>query len=197
MLLDDISGVEASARETMMPYWENIMRGDSGSSSGGDEAQPAIDGLWDPVSAQEIRKTLPASTTSSGPDGLSARLLRRIPLGILVRILNIIIWCGKAPTYLLESVTSLIPKKANAGLPSDFLSVSSVLIRTLHKVLAIRMADKIKLDQRQRAFKPTDRCSDSVFLLDLVLRYHHCHKPLFMASLDIAKAFDSVSHSTI
>jgi len=71
-------------------------------------------------------------------------------------------------------------------------------MRTLHKILATRMGHNICLDQRQRAFRPTDGCSDNIFLLDMVLRYHHrSHKPLFMASLDIAKAFDSVSHKTI
>ncbi|KMQ90397.1 r2 protein [Lasius niger] len=60
------------------------------------------------------------------------------------------------------------------------------------------MASLIHLDQRQRGFRLTDGCSNNVFLLDLTLRHHHRHhKPLFMTSLDIAKAFDSVSHNTI
>nr|XP_012215484.1 PREDICTED: uncharacterized protein LOC105667926 [Linepithema humile] len=55
--------------------------------------------------------------------------------------------------------------------------------------------EHIRLGQRQRAFRPTDGCSDNIFLLDLVLRYHYKrHKSLYMASLDIAKAFDSVAH---
>lgn len=54
------------------------------------------------------------------------------------------------------------------------------------------------MDQRQRACRPTDGCSDNVFLLDLVLRYHHNkHKLLFITSMDIAKTFDSVTHRTI
>ena len=36
---------------------------------------------------------------------------------------------------------------------------------------------------------------DIVFLLDLILKYHHTHhKPMFIASVDVAKAFDTVSH---
>lgn len=133
-------------------------------------------------------------------DGLSARLLRRVPYGILVRILNIILWCGRVSTHLLESTTTLIPKKSNAHLPSDFrpITVSSVIIRTLHKILATRLANIIEFDQRQRAFRPTDGCSDNVFLLDMLLQQKHKqHKPLFMASLNMAKTFGSVSHQTI
>ncbi|KAL0103868.1 hypothetical protein PUN28_017905 [Cardiocondyla obscurior] len=57
---------------------------------------------------------------------------------------------------------------------------------------ATRMSNLLKFDQRQRAFRPTDGCSDNVFLLDLLLRFHSKnHKPLYTASIDIAKAFDS------
>jgi len=101
---------------------------------------------------------------------------------------------------LLESLTTLIPKISRAKMPAEFrpITISSVLIRTLHKILAMRMANSISLDQRQRAFRATDGCSDNVFLLDMISRYHHTrHKPLFVASLDIAKAFDLVPHDTI
>lgn len=101
---------------------------------------------------------------------------------------------------MLDSITTLIPKKSGASKPADFrpITVFSFITRTLHKILASRMSRLIKFDQRQRVFRPTDGCSDNVFLLDLILRYHHKHhKFLYIASLDIAKAFDSVSHTTI
>ena len=200
MLLDDISGVRTPPKETMVPFWKAIMSSDIDTSPGKEPSRPLIEDLWAPITEVEIKNALPAGTTSSGPDGLAARFLRKIPIEVLLRIFNIILWCEKAPTYLLESFTTLIPKKSNAQDPADFrpITVSSALIRTLHKVLATRMGRLVQLDQRQRAFRPTDGCSDNVFLLDLILRYHHRHnKPLFVASLDIAKAFDSVSHKTI
>lgn len=200
MLLDDITGVQVPPKEVMVPFWETIMTGGVSISPGMEAPNPTVDGLWTPITALEIKKALPANTTSAGPDGLSAILLRKVPMEVLERVLNLILWYGKAPTHLVKSTTTLIPKKTNARLPSDFrpVTVSSVLIRPLHKVLATRMARLIHLDQRQRAFRPTDGCSDNVFLLDMILRYHHrYHKPLLVASLDIAKAFDSVSHDTI
>lgn len=200
MLLDDISDVRAPQKEEMVPSWEAIMKNDTNKAPGGDECRLVIANLWAPITMNETRKALPANTTSAGPDGLTARLFKKVPLNITTRILNILMWCSKAPEFLLESFTTLIPKKSHATLPADFrsITVSSVIMRTLHKVLASRMAREIKLDQRQRAFRPTDGCSDNIFLLDLILR--HCHvrnKPLFMASLDIAKVFDSVSHAAI
>ena len=56
----------------------------------------------------------------------------------------------------------------------------------------------ISLDERQREFRATDGCADNVFLLDLILRHHHTrHKSLYIASIDVAEAFDSVAHSAI
>jgi len=39
----------------------------------------------------------PVNTTSAGPDGLTARLLKKVPNGILCCILNLILWCERAP----------------------------------------------------------------------------------------------------
>lgn len=200
IILDDITGVKAPPKEVMVPCWKAIMTAKEDSAPGGMAKKPVIKELWSPITCDEVKAAKPPSTTAAGPDGVSARLIRKMPNEVLCRILNIIMWCGQAPQQLLQSITILIPKKSGATEPGDFrpLTISSVIIRTLHKVLAKRMAKSITLDQRQRAFRKTDGCSDNIFLLDLILRHHHAkHKPLFMASLDLAKAFDSVTHKTI
>lgn len=199
MILNDITGVKPPSSEVMVPFWRAIMTVDDDTSPGVTDVEPVAPNLWSPITPDEIRRAMPASTTSSGPDGLSARMLKKVPASILCRIFNLIMWCQQSPTYLLQSVTTLIPKKSGASLPSEFrpITVSSVLTRALHKIFASRLAG-VKLDPRQRAFRPTDGCSENVFLLDLVLRHHReKHRPLFVASLDIAKAFDSVTHNTI
>lgn len=202
MILNDITGVVYPSKENMVPYWREIMTAPKDCSPGimEDRTRPVIKELWSSIQESEIKKAMPNNSTAPGPDGISVRLAKKIPMEVLVRMLNIVLWCGKMPKKLLESVTTLIPKKSEAGSPADFrpISVASVLVRVLHRILASRLSRYVHLDQRQRAFRPTDGCSDNVFHLDLVLRQHHKqHKPLFMASLDIAKAFDSVSHKTI
>ncbi|KAL0103799.1 hypothetical protein PUN28_017836 [Cardiocondyla obscurior] len=199
-LLDDISEVKTPSKEVMVPFWQTVMTSGEDVTPGCGKKRQEVKELWSPVTVEEIKNSKPANTTSAGPDGVTARLIKKMSNNLLARILNLIMWCGKAPTYLLQSITTLIPKKAKANLPADFrpITVSSVIIRTLHKVLATRMSNLLKFDQRQRAFRPTDGCSDNVFLLDLLLRFHSKnHKPLYTASIDIAKAFDSVSHNAI
>lgn len=200
MLLNDVNEVKYPSKDIMVPFWEKVMTAGEDISPGGTELRPILHNLWAPIQQKEIRKALPANTTASGPDGVTARLLKKVPTTILCRIFNIILWCGRAPTYLLESITTLIPKKSRASEPADFrpITVSSVMLRVFHKVLAVRMAGEIELDQRQKAFVPVDGCSENTFVLDLLLRHHNkMHKQLFIASLDIAKAFDSLAHRTI
>ena len=48
------------------------------------------------------------------------------------------------------------------------------------------------------AFRATDSCADNVFLLDFILHHHHTrHNALYVASIDFAKAFDTVAHCAI
>ena len=100
---------------------------------------------------------------------------------------------------MTESRTTLIPKKKNAADPGDYrpITISPVLVRTLHKAIANRLK-VIKLDERQRAFRDVDGCSDNIYLVDLALRYHRQkHKPLYLTSIDIAKAYDSVTFEAL
>jgi len=187
-------------KNVMVPFWERIMTQSNPSTPGIELGRAVHTDLWSPILAKEIRAAFPPRGSAPGPDGLSARELRDIPIDILIRIFNIFMICGRLPRHLLESRTILIPKKDGASNPDEFrpITISSNLTRTFHKILANRMSRSIGLDFRQKAFRPIDGCSENVFLMDFALRYcRQNFKPLFMASLDVAKAFDSVTHNAI
>ncbi|CAL7932761.1 unnamed protein product [Xylocopa violacea] len=199
-ILKRVGSTEIPPKEEMVPFWENVMTRESPSSLIARSPEDTKTELWSPITMAEMKKAFPSLGTASGPDGLTARLLRKVPAEILLIILNIFLWCGKVPSHLLESTTILLPKKDQANKPEEFrpITISSVMIRTFHKVLALRTQHLIKNDDRQRGFRNTDGCAENVFLLDTILKFHHkAHKPLFLASIDVAKAFDSVSHSAI
>lgn len=199
-ILKDKKTVLAPPKEAMIPFWERVMTSGDTSTPGVSSTKEVLVKLWDPILPGEIRSAYPEMGTASGPDGFSAKSIRKVPLGVMTRIYNILILCGRLPVHLLESRTTLIPKKNEASEPGEFrpITVSSIFARTFHKVLANRMGRCIKLDERQKAFRPIDGCSENIFLMDFALRYSRQNfKPLFMASLDVAKAFDSVTHKTI
>lgn len=199
-ILKDKATSNAPPKDIMIPFWSQVMTGGSGEAPDASDKRKVRADLWAPITSEEISGALPSLSTSPGPDGVTVRQLRAVPVGILLRIFNLLMICGRLPSHLLESKTTLIPKKDGADSPGDFrpITVSSVVTRTLHKIFASRISNSIDLDGRQKAFRPVDGCSENVFLLDMVLRYHReKFRPLFMASIDVAKAFDSVTHEAI
>ena len=117
---------------------------------------PPMEGVWEPIVPLEIKSAMPS--LAPGPDGIKSRALRDIPLCILYRIFNIILYIGQLPKHLLESRTTMIPKKEVPKSPGDFrpITVSSVIMRTFHKILANRMLEYIPLDVRQKASRDVD-----------------------------------------
>lgn len=187
-------------RDIIEPYWKKLMtRNLNRSPNLTNKNCETFDYLWKPIDMDEIVNCFPPRNTAPGPDGMNARILRSIPLQILIRILNIFMICGKVPEQLLKSKTILIPKNKSPKNPGEFrpITISSVMVRLFHRVLAKRL-NTIKIDERQRAFRDTDGCNDNIFILDMVLRYqYHARKEVFIASTDIAKAFDSVSFEAL
>ncbi|CAK9796554.1 Retrovirus-related Pol polyprotein from type-2 retrotransposable element R2DM [Anthophora plagiata] len=199
-MLKDKKSASTPEKGIMLPYWQNVMSSSCDATPGAVEQREVNYALWRPVRPNEIEKAFPEVSTSPGPEGLTARQVRAMPLNILARIFNLFMVCGKTPEHLMESQTVLIPKKDEASEPGEFrpITVSSILTRTFHKVLARRLMHFIRLDRRQKAFVPVDGCAVNTFQLDLILKYHRqCFKPFYLASLDIAKAFDTVTHRTI
>ncbi|CAD6238435.1 GSCOCG00012534001-RA-CDS, partial [Cotesia congregata] len=203
-LLKDKTTNNYPEKEPMVAFWERIMTENSLATPGvvlADKSRrDELKELWGTITPDEVGLASPSNGTSPGPDGLSAKTFKSVPYWVWAIIFNIFMLCGKVPEYLLESKTTLIPKKDGASEPGDFrpITVSSVITRTFHKVLANRMNNLIKLDPRQRGFRSVDGCSENIFLVDLILRFSRLNsKPLFMASIDVAKAFDSVSHQAI
>lgn len=149
-----------------------------------------------PITAQDIKYAFPAANSSPGPDGFTARELKRVPVVILQLLYNILLTQKRLPVTLASARTVFIPKVDGASTPSQFrpITVAPVLLRLFHKIFANRLQAMALLDCRQRAFIPADGCAENVHLLGTVLHEaRRKRRALFMASVDIAKAFDSVT----
>lgn len=72
-----------------------------------------------------------------------------------------------------------------------------VLCRALNKILTERLA-RTRIHEAQRAFIRTDGCADNITLMDSILRdSKRKYKSLYIAQLDLTKAFDMVTHKAI
>lgn len=195
ILEDRLNQEPFMSKGQMEPYWRTIMTRPKTMSPKLARQTECHDDLWRPIEAQEIKDALPRKKSAPGPDGVLAEKIWKAPRDMMARVFTLLMWMEKLPESLCQSRTVLLPKTKNASEPGLFrpITMSSVIIRTFHKILANRLK-KIELDPRQRAFREGDGCAENIVLLDMVLKYHHReNKKMFMAVLDMAKAFDSVS----
>ena len=96
--------------------------------------------------------------------------------------------------------TVLLPKRAEAGDPAKYrpITMSDIVVRCFHRILAQRMEIQLPFSTRQKAFGAGDGVADSVWFIQAVIKHHQDNlRPLNVAFVDVKKAFDSVSHQSI
>lgn len=199
ILKEDLSQGECLPRELMEPFWNATFTQNPGTAPVLPPPTEVYSSVWDPIQPQNIKGNYPPHNTAAGVDGVTVGDLKGVSREMLARIFNLFMWCGKLPEHLCASRTILLPKKPGAKAPGEFrpITVTSVLIRTFHKVLAERLK-VVPLDPRQRGFRESDGCAENVMLLDMTIRYHHeRRRKMSLALLDMAKAFDSVSFESM
>ncbi|GBN58383.1 Retrovirus-related Pol polyprotein from type-2 retrotransposable element R2DM [Araneus ventricosus] len=155
--------------------------------------------LTSPISTDEIGKCFPRNGSSPGPDLSSVGELRRISKFELAKIYNIFL-CRRIPDRFCRARTVFLPKKRDASDPGDFrpISLTPIPARLFSKIRAKRLAPSVRLDPDQRGFIESDGIAQNTFLLDYVLRHSREKvERTFVASLDLRKAFDSVSHEAV
>lgn len=195
ILNEDLTQDECLPRELMEPFWTATFTQDPRTAPILPPPDMFFDSIWTPIKPMEIKGHFPPHNTSAGLDGVKVEDLKKMPLELLARIFNLLMWCGKLPEHLCASRTIFLPKKKGVKTPGEFrpITMTSVLVRTFHKVLAERLK-VIPLDSRQRGFREADGCAENVMLLDMTLKYHQeKRRKMFLAILDMAKAFDSVA----
>ena len=155
-----------------------------------------------PFSEDEVRVVLKClgATSASGPDGVTVPMVISWGVNVVRPIVNSFLWRGEIPEQLRLNRTTLIPKKVKPEGISDYrpITIGQMLNRIYAKLLTKRLTASVKLSPRQKAFVPMDGCSEHVFVVDEALE--QCRKQrreCNLVFLDLAKAFDTVSHNSI
>ena len=107
---------------------------------------------------------------------------------------------GYPPAPLHRGETVLIAQEAGAESPEKHrpITISDIILRCFHKVLASRFETTLPWNKRQKAFVKGDGVVDSIWLLQTIIRQHQrTLQPLNIAFLDVKKAFDSVSYESL
>lgn len=195
-------GTQEVSGDLLLPFWRSLFE-----NNPHHDDRPIVQNdlsrwnLVEPITINEISKARRSTSKSApGPDKLDLNCLKSIPEAILAKVYNLWLIAEHLPMAYRKSRTTLIPKVPNPVHPKEYrpISVSSHLVRLFNKILAQRLSRSIPISQRQKAFRPVDGCQENLSILDAVLHQAHSLKSeVYLGFLDLAKAFDSVSHDTV
>ena len=156
--------------------------------------------MWDPISCEEITSHETDLSSSAGLDGVTPRQWRAVPPQLRALLFNVVMLAKGFPKELLRTRTVFIPKTSQPAGPSDYrpISILSVIVRQLHRILAARLLRAPVVDERQRAFIKADGVAENTAILDALLHSAKARKEeLHIATLDVSKAFDTLSHEAL
>lgn len=78
------------------------------------------------------------------------------------------------------------------------ISISNAYCRLFHRLMAKRLAQRLPLHRSQKAFRKVDGTAANLAILQTAMREAKRRvQGLFLAFIDLRKAFDSVAHQTI
>ena len=148
---------------------------------------------------QSIRKRW-KNNKSCGPDSISHEALKVLGgteqwSAKLLYILNDMLYVAKIPEAIERGVTILLAKKSA---PADWgdtrpIALSSVLLKTFSPLITHRVAHHVQTPSRLQWSRRHRQGVELILVLHKVCRAaHDWGIPMFLAKLDIRKAFDSV-----
>lgn len=164
------------------------------------DAKKETSDLYAPILPYEISMAIKSTkSNSAGPDGLRIKHLKQINLSKLVLFYNVMLHWGCIPDVLKNSRTILIPKSGDTTKVDNWrpLTISSILLRIVNKIIGKRFI-RLPIHQLQRGFRNIDGVFLNNMTLDLIIRERRqARQPYNIVSIDLRKAFDSVSHTSI
>lgn len=156
--------------------------------------------LWAPITREEVMSCELGASSAAGLDGITVVNWIAMDIRLRTLFLNMILMKGRLDDDLKIARTVLIPKGNGEITPENTrpLSITSVVVRHLHKILARRLKLHHTFSDSQKAFIDCDGTQENLTILNTLLTDARTKlKSIHIATLDLRKAFDSVSHKTI
>ena len=154
-----------------------------------------------PITEEDVRKAMSNWQTSApGLDRLSIPDVKKVPPIVWSVVLSVIFGRNIHPTSWKELRTTLVPKDGDRKQATNWrpITIGSAAQRLLHRALHARLRDATRLNANQRGFCETDGTLANVLILDHYLGSRVERGSAYnVVSLDLAKAFDTVSHNSI
>lgn len=163
-----------------------------------------ITAFEDDFTEEEVTACLAKMRAStSGEDGITLSQLKGIPTETLTNYMNLILREQSVPASWKRSVLVAIPK---SNQPTDQaanvrgIALQPRMRKLFTLLLTVRMQEYVEpiLPPTQNGFRPKRRTGDNTFIVrTLHEQAVEENSPLYVAQIDIKKAFDSVSRATL
>ena len=157
--------------------------------------------MQEPVTKWEVQIAFRRLKNSSpGQDGIKKYHLRKFSFDDLAAHMSLWLLVGIPPASFKTGLVTLIPKNREASSPGDYrpITVSPIMSRLFHRVLASRMSTSWSLSPRQKAFCPGDGVAQNIYLIKSILQKKREQlQKLNITFVDVSKAFDSVSRASL
>ena len=151
--------------------------------------------LSDLSSLKELKRN-----TAAGTDGITTPDLRKVPTGHVTAVMSYW-WDWRLPPNSEECHTTLLRKKdEELEKVSNWrpITVGNLFIRLYAKLWDKRLRKNITLDERQEGFVPVDGCFQNVKIIQQIVKQQKKNRKEYnLVFIDLAKAFDTVSHLSI
>ena len=151
--------------------------------------------------------TLLDVTKASGPDGISAHMLKATAATIapvVTKLFNLSISTGSFPWTAKSSLVVPVPKSTDHTSPSNYrpISLLAILSKVLEKYICSLVTDELHLSSHsafhQWGFRLGHSTSSALTtVVDDWLKSMEHGKPVCSVFFDVRKAFDSVPHSSL
>ena len=207
----DSTGTERTARhdisEVFADFFESLYHG-NGEVFEATQYDRGGDVKAERVTTGEVRTQLRKMKLRKAADerGLVAELLRNgsdMLIGIIADLFSAVLIPGTTvPEYWKASSIRVLLKKGDSRRAENYrpICVIPILYKLFSKVLCSRIKDQLVAYQPpdQAGFRPGYSCDDHLFAITMLTeKCNEFNMPLWVATLDFKKAFDSISHARI
>ena len=159
-------------------------------------------GLTYLIAPEEVKFVLEQyQTSASGPEMLGVRELKALGGPTLSLLYFTWLAAQRTPQWTKFCRTVLVPKcLENSQEVGNWraITIGSHLLRCYAKILARRLQTRIKTSPLQKAFREVDGCSEHITMLHGMIRDARTRsRSIYVVTLDLVKAFDTVNHELI
>jgi hypothetical protein len=200
--LDSNKALDVPRQKDVEDLYGGILESPSPADDSPFSPKPGNQGnVLQPITQNDVRAAkINWRQSAQGPDKISVGCVKLVSEEKLSILYNVLLLRNVQPTSWTRTNTTLIPKGGDLKNAENWrpITIGSAVQRLFHRILVKRLKAHVDLSTHQRGFVNIDGTLGNSLILDqYILDRTIKGKAYQVVSLDIRKAFDTVSHHSI